>query len=75
MIIGGAGGVVSIAIQLAKWAGLTVIATASRPETIEWVEKLGADYFVNHRENLIDHVRALGFNYVNHIAIFNDMRH
>ncbi|MFN3382904.1 MAG: zinc-binding alcohol dehydrogenase family protein, partial [Runella zeae] len=42
LIIGGAGGMGSIAIQLAKKvAGLTVIATASRPETIEWCKKMG----------------------------------
>ena len=41
LIIGGAGGVGSIAIQLAKLAGLTVIATASRPESSEWCLKLG----------------------------------
>jgi NADPH:quinone reductase-like Zn-dependent oxidoreductase len=39
LIINGAGGVGSIAIQLAKWAGLTVIATASRPETLDQVKK------------------------------------
>src|SRR5215469_2628316 len=43
-IIGGAGGVGSIAIQLGKLAGLVVIATASRPETQEWVKALGADH-------------------------------
>ena len=51
LIIGGAGGVGSIAIQLAKKvAELSVIATASRPETIEWVKNLGADYVVNHHQ-------------------------
>ena len=40
LIIGGAGGVGSIAIQLAKWAGLNVITTASRNETIHWVKNL-----------------------------------
>ncbi|WP_020168289.1 MULTISPECIES: zinc-binding alcohol dehydrogenase family protein [Methylotenera] len=51
LIIGGAGGVGSIAIQLAKKvAGLNVIATASRPETIDWVRNLGADHVVNHHQ-------------------------
>ena len=51
LIIGGAGGVGSIAIQLAKKiAGLNVIATASRPETIQWVKNLGADHVVNHHQ-------------------------
>ena len=75
LIIGGAGGVGSIAIQLARWAGLTVIATASRPETISWVRALGAHHVVNHREDLVAQVRAAGFDHVDHIAIFNDMRH
>ncbi len=75
LIIGGGGGVGSIGIQLAKKAGLTVIATASRPETIEWVQALGADHVVNHREPMIEQVRALGMHFVDHVAIFNDMRH
>lgn len=75
LMIGGAGGVGSIAIQLAKRAGLTVIATASRPETITWVKELGADHSVNHREDLVAQTRALGFWHVDHVAIFNDMRH
>lgn len=53
LIIGAAGGVGSIAIQLAKKvAGLNVIATASRPETITWVRNLGADVVVNHHQLL-----------------------
>lgn len=75
LIIGAAGGVGSIGIQLAKRAGLTVIATASRPETIGWVKTLGADHVVNHREPLVEQVRALGIKHVDHVAIFNDMRH
>ena len=75
LIIGAGGGVGSIGIQLAKAAGLTVIATASRPETTAWVKKLGADYVVNHREDMVAQVRALGMHFVDHIAIFNDMRH
>ena len=75
LIIGAGGGVGSIGIQLAKAAGLVVIATASRPETEKWVKALGADHVVNHREPMAEQVRALGFQYVDHIAIFNDMGH
>jgi len=75
LIIGAGGGVGSIGIQLAKHAGLTVIATASRPETEAWVKTLGADHVVNHREDMVAQVRALGMQFVDHIAIFNDMRH
>jgi NADPH2:quinone reductase len=75
LIIGGGGGVGSIGIQLAKHAGLTVIATASRPETKAWVKELGADHVVNHREDMVAQVRGIGMHHVDHIAIFNDMRH
>ena len=37
-----------------------VIATASRPDTTEWVKKMGADHVINHRESLVDQVKALG---------------
>ena len=61
LIVGGAGGVGSILIQLAKkLTQLTVIATASRPETIEWVKKMGADHVINHRESLVEQVKAIG---------------
>jgi len=75
LIIGGGGGVGSIAIQLAKRAGLTIVATASRPESSKWVIGLGADYVVNHRKPMVEQVRALDIEHVDHIAIFNDMRH
>lgn len=72
LIIGGAGGVGSIAIQIAKKvAGLNVIATASRPETIAWCKEQGADYVVNHKD-LVNNVRAAGFEYVDFILDFVD---
>jgi len=52
LVIGGAGGVGSIAIQLAKLAGLNVIASASRKETIDWCHALGADKVVNHHQSI-----------------------
>lgn len=61
LIIGGAGGVGSILIQLAKkLTNLTVVATASRPDTTAWVKKMGADHVVNHRNNLAEEMSALG---------------
>ena len=72
LIIGGAGGVGSIAIQLAKWAGLTVIATASRPETREWCVGLGADFVIDHRQPLPEQLNAAGFPEVDFIANFNN---
>lgn len=67
LIIGGAGGVGSITIQLAKQlTNLNVIATASRPETEQWVRGMGADYVVNHR-NLVESVREQGIQHVDYI--------
>ncbi len=72
LIIGGAGGVGSIAIQIAKKiAGLTVIATASRPETIEWCKQQGADFVVNHK-NLVENMHNAGFGQVDFIVDFVD---
>lgn len=60
LIIGGAGGVGSILIQLARQlTGLTVITTASRPETTDWVKKMGAHHVINHRESLVDQMKDL----------------
>ncbi|GEK46726.1 zinc-binding alcohol dehydrogenase family protein [Halomonas pacifica] len=75
LMIGAAGGVGSIAIQLARRAGLTVIATASRAETSDWVLSLGAQHRVDHQGDLVDQIQGLGFEHVDHVAIFNDMRH
>ena len=72
LIIGGAGGVGSIAIQIAKKiAGLKVITTASRPESIEWCKKMGADVVVNHK-NLLEEIQAAGFEQVDYILDFVD---
>ncbi len=61
VIIGGAGGVSSIAIQLARaLTDVTVIATASRPETRDWVKSLGAHHVLDHSKPLADQVAALG---------------
>ena len=61
LIVGGAGGVGSIAIQLArKRTDLAVIATASRPETAEWARSLGAHHVVDHSRPLAVEVAALG---------------
>jgi len=73
LIIGGAGGVGSIAIQLAKKiSGLKVITTASRSETKEWCKAMGADVVVNH-QNLIEEVRAAGYQEVDYILDFVDL--
>lgn len=61
LILGGAGGVGSIMIQLAKaLTGLTVVASASRSETQAWVRRMGADHGVDHRQPLGPQMDALG---------------
>lgn len=61
LIIGGAGGVGSIAVQLAReLTDLTVIATGSRPETQAWIRDLGAHHVIDHSRPLAPQVEALG---------------
>src|SRR5262249_35007076 len=68
LIVGGAGGVGSIGIQLAReLTKLKVVATASRPETRDWCLKMGAHYVIDHRQSLSGQVKAIapgGVNYV-----------
>lgn len=68
LIIGGAGGVGSIATQLARQlTGLTIIASASRPETQAWCREMGAHHVIDHRQPLAAQVKAVvpgGVNYV-----------
>ncbi|MDD9315709.1 zinc-binding alcohol dehydrogenase family protein [Acinetobacter lactucae] len=60
LVIGGAGGVGSITIQLLKQlTNLTIIATASRVETQEWVKQLGADYVLDHSQPLAAQIKQL----------------
>ncbi len=61
VVIGGAGGVGSIAIQIARaLSDVTVIATASRPETAEWVKAMGAHHVIDHSQPLAPQIAALG---------------
>ena len=73
LIINGAGGVGSIATQLAKMAGLKVISTASRLESIKWTKEHGADEVVNHRQDIVKQVRDLGYQYVDYILELNNI--
>ncbi len=73
LILAGAGGVGSITIQLAKKvAGLTVVATASRPDSIQWCKDMGADFVVNHH-NLKEELDKIGHRQVNFILDFVDL--
>lgn len=73
LIINAAGGVGSIAIQLARNVLdlKTVIATASRKETIEWVKQLGATHVIDHHKDLKTQIDQLGLS-VDYVVIFHD---
>lgn len=69
LIIGAAGGVGSILTQLARrLTGLTVIGTASREETMNWVRQLGAHHVIDHSQPLLPQLQALGLSQVDHVA-------
>ncbi len=72
LVIGAGGGVGSIAVQLAASAGLTVIGTASRPESQAWVRELGAAHVVDHRQDLRAQLDALGVGEVDHLLLLSD---
>lgn len=72
LVVGAAGGVGSILIQIAKAiTGATVIATASRENSKAWVMKLGADHVINHTQPLLPQIEALGIQQVTHVASLN----
>ena len=69
LIVGAAGGVGSVLVQLARQlTGLTVIGTASRPETQAWVSELGAHHVIDHRQPLSEELKRIGINQVTHVA-------
>jgi len=69
LVIGGAGGTGSIGVQIAKRVLKfgTVIASASRPETVEYSKHCGADYVVDHKKDFLEQVQALGLKGVNYV--------
>lgn len=72
LIINGAGGVGSAMIAIARLFRMTVVATASRPETRAWCESLGAHHVISHREPLRPQVEALGISEFPYIANLYD---
>jgi zinc-binding alcohol dehydrogenase family protein len=69
MIVGASGGVGSILTQLARQlTGMTVIGTASRPETQAWVLELGAHHVIDHRQPLAAELQRIGLPQVTHVA-------
>ncbi|MET0314550.1 MAG: zinc-binding alcohol dehydrogenase family protein [Hansschlegelia sp.] len=69
LIVNGAGGVGSILTQIARrLTGLTVIATASRPETEAWCREMGAHHVIDHRKPLDEGLRGIGVPQVRYVA-------
>lgn len=72
LVVGAAGGVGSILLQLARaMTSLTVIATASRPETMAWVREMGAHEVIDHREPLNEGLQRLGITEVDYVVSLN----
>ncbi|WP_347558335.1 zinc-binding alcohol dehydrogenase family protein [Robbsia sp. KACC 23696] len=73
LVVGAAGGVGSILTQLARaLTGLTVIGTASRPQSREWVLGRGAHHTIDHHQPWAPQLAALGFKHVTHVAGLNE---
>ena len=73
LVIGAAGGVGSIMVQLLKQrTKLNIIASASRPETISWLEDLGADTIVNHRNPISEEFAAKNLSEVDYVVSLNN---
>jgi len=69
LVVGAAGGVGSILVQLARQlTRMTVIGTASRPETQEWVKELGAHHVIDHSQPLVAQLEQIGVGQVTHVA-------
>ncbi|MEZ2410715.1 zinc-binding alcohol dehydrogenase family protein [Bosea sp. RCC_152_1] len=69
LVIGGAGGVGSMLIQLAcRLTGLTVVATASRAESVDWCRRLGAHHVIDHRQPLSQGLEAVGLRSAEYVA-------
>lgn len=74
LMIGGAGGVGSIAIQLAKKLGnLEIIATASREESADWCKARGADHIINHYEDIAEQLDAIGHTNVDYVLCLTNI--
>lgn len=76
LVIGAAGGVGSILVQLAsRLTAATVIGTASRRETQDWVRELGAHHVIDHSQPLADELKRIGIQNVTHIASLTHTDH
>ncbi len=69
LVMGAAGGVGSILVQLARqYTQLEIVATASRPETVDWVLSMGAHHVIDHHRPLADELQRLGMPGVDLVA-------
>lgn len=75
LIVGGAGGVGSILIQLARQlTSLRVVATASRPDSRDWCLELGAHAVVDHTQSISTALGAAGIGQVEFVASLTHTR-
>ncbi|MFJ2991644.1 zinc-binding alcohol dehydrogenase family protein [Pandoraea sp. NPDC087047] len=73
LIVGGAGGVGSIAIQLARrLAGLMIVATASRTASSDWCRQLGAQHVIDHYQDIPAQLQAIDVPQVDFVLCLND---
>lgn len=73
LVIGAAGGVGSIMVQLLRClTGVTIIGTASREESVKWLNELGAHHIINHREPLSEGLKAIGIPEVDYVISLNN---
>lgn len=76
LVIGAAGGVGSILVQLAKkLTNLNIVATASREETTSWLKDLGADSVINHRNKLSGEFEKYGLAAPEYVVSLNATEH
>ncbi len=72
LVIGAAGGVGSILVQLAKkLTKLNIVGTASREETTDWLKDLGADSVINHRNKLSEEFKKYNLPAPDYIVSLN----
>jgi len=73
LVVGAAGGVGSILTQLLKTrTSATIIGTASREESVQWLKDLGADHVINHHNPLFDELQKTGINEVDYVISLNN---
>ncbi|MGP9558122.1 zinc-binding alcohol dehydrogenase family protein [Psychrobacter sp. AOP7-A1-24] len=73
LVIGAAGGVGSILTQLLKTrTSATIIGTASRDESVQWLKDLGTDHIINHRNPLSDELQKTGITEVDYVVSLNN---